>query len=140
GGSWCSGGVSVVVAAAGKWPAAAGFSGSAGVGCGGKWRWCWLVTGGGSEGHYGGGGYMRGVGCSVVAGVHYGVGMAVVVTRVAAAVGVVVVRQRPVVLLHVGNLVDRATRNNIWGSSKKLAGKIFPAAAAGRKWQPAGGG
>nr|GFB04526.1 hypothetical protein [Tanacetum cinerariifolium] len=44
---WCSGGVSVVVAAAGKWPAAAGFSGGAGVGCGGKWRWCWLVTGGG---------------------------------------------------------------------------------------------
>nr|GEZ68416.1 hypothetical protein [Tanacetum cinerariifolium] len=49
-------GVSVVVAAAGKWQAAAGFSGGAGVGCGGKWRWCWLVTGGGSEGHCGGGG------------------------------------------------------------------------------------
>nr|GFB70916.1 hypothetical protein [Tanacetum cinerariifolium] len=57
GGSWCSGGVSVVVAAAGKWPAAAWFSGGAGVGCGGKWRWCWLVTGGGSEGHRGGDGY-----------------------------------------------------------------------------------
>nr|GFA36300.1 hypothetical protein [Tanacetum cinerariifolium] len=35
---------SVVVAAAGKWPTAAGFSGGAGVGCGGKWRWCWQLV------------------------------------------------------------------------------------------------
>nr|GEZ06244.1 uncharacterized mitochondrial protein AtMg00810-like [Tanacetum cinerariifolium] len=48
----------------------------------------------------------------------------------AVAVGVVVVRQRPVVLLHVENLVDRATRNNIWGSSKNSSEKS-PAAAAG---------
>nr|GFA77038.1 hypothetical protein [Tanacetum cinerariifolium] len=62
----------------------------------------------------------------------------VVVPWEAAAVGVAVVRQRPVVVLHVVDLVDRATRNN-FGVRRKTRRKNFPV-AAGRKWQPAGGG
>nr|GEU63624.1 hypothetical protein [Tanacetum cinerariifolium] len=51
-------------------------------------------------------------------------GGVVVVPWEAAAVGVVVVRQRLVVVLHVVDLVDRATRNN-FGFVGKFAGKIF---------------
>nr|GEV63136.1 ribonuclease H-like domain-containing protein [Tanacetum cinerariifolium] len=65
--------------------------------------------------------------------------------RAAAVVLEMMGRQRPVVVLHVGDLVDRATRNNFWGSSKNSPEKNFRqrrrlAGGGGRPTAASGGG